>query len=165
MKKIMMVLTLCLISVVTFGQKWDYIKQVCTFTDTINITRMEYTIVGYGHPVTTPSHIETTIDLNRTYDEYVWNYNKLKNVQKKINMPTKSVLMNYQIGRNCFISGQVFISLGAVLSAAGGICYMTGYWEAGGVLCGVGGSFIGISIPLLCFGDHIKRECNMTISK
>lgn len=156
-----MALTLCLISVTTFGQKWDYIKQVVTITDTLQLENFDYWMTTMDME----PFVRTRVDFNRMYDEYVWNYNKLNNVQNKINMPTKSVLMNYKIGRNCFISGQVFISLGAVLSAAGGICYMNGNWEAGGMLCGVGGSFIGISIPLLCFGDHIKRECNMVIGK
>lgn len=155
-----MALSLCLMSVVCFGQAeystrihtdgWDYIGHILPITEKGNVDLSNY----------------------NSYIEYVKLYNLPSNVEvrNRINMPSESVLHNYIIGRRCFYSGKVFVSVGLLTSIVGAICIWQGSYNTtavttGYTLLGIGSSFISVSIPLLCWGDHIKRECNMMAGK
>ena len=82
-------------------------------------------------------------------------------------------------------SGWITLSIGTCVGIVGGILYSVGQYQptqtlppgiiinplpqpstrtqiltAGVVLLGCGSTIIGVSIPLLCFGDNTKREAN-----
>ena len=169
-----MALMLCLVSVCGFGQseyttrthsdecKWDYISNILSLTEKDN----------------------NDLSNCHSYKEYIRIYNLSCNeyIRKRIYMPSESVLHNYIIGERCFKSGKVLVTWGLVTTFVGAMCVVGGSARpisykynkmrhnndaitAGCTLMGIGGSFISVSIPLLCFGDHIKRECNMIVGK
>lgn len=165
MKKLIMALMLCLISVTTFSQSWDYLDEITRYTTVRSINNYV---------------IDDVLESDTTYEEFraftyhvvITNYNNDKWIQTKIHRPTQSVLANYHIGHNCFEAGKVMILVGVPISFIGAMCICGGINDnnydactAGYALLGIGGTFISVSVPLMCFGDHIKRECNMIIGK
>lgn len=81
----------------------------------------------------------------------------------------KSIQENWQIGNNCYVAGACMISVGIISSAIGTLLYCTNMNEHGNVktlnvgigFISAGSTLVGVSIPLLCFGDHIERETTM----
>ena len=82
---------------------------------------------------------------------------------------SQPIYEEYKMGRTCYNVGSVFISIGLPLAFAGSIMMFvakpnqpnqSNLITAGSVLLGVGGTFVSVSIPLLCFGDHMKRQAN-----
>ena len=73
----------------------------------------------------------------------------------------------YMFGNTLMKAGWINFSIGTGIATIGGILYGVGAKnnnlneiKAGGALLAVGGTIIGVSIPLLCFGDNAKREAN-----
>lgn len=87
----------------------------------------------------------------------------------------KVILDNYLIGDRCYKSGQAIIIIGSIVTfiSLPFVFYDVKKNENGviikstsaGIACAaIGGTLISVSLPLLCFGDHIKRETNMIYS-
>ena len=88
----------------------------------------------------------------------------INNTTMKIPGPTYD---RYMFGHTLMKAGWINFSIGTGITAIGGILYGVGAKhsnlneiKAGGSLLGVGGTIIGVAIPLLCFGDNAKREAN-----
>ena len=166
MKKILMALMLCLVSVTTFSQSWDLLDHITRYTEVSNITN--YVSGDVLVSDTTYKEYRTF-----TYHVVIVNYNNSEKwIRNNIYPPTKSVLSNYHIGHNCFAAGKAMVLVGVPISFIGAMCICGGINDnnydactAGYALLGIGGTFISVSVPLMCFGDHIKRECNMIIGK
>lgn len=84
-----------------------------------------------------------------------------------LKIPT-GVYERYRLSNKLMIAGWVDLSVGTGLAIIGGILYGTGLKNqnqaeviSGSVFLGTGGTLVGFSIPLLCFGDNIKRESNV----
>jgi hypothetical protein len=161
MKKILMALMLCLVSVTTFSQSWDYLDHITRYSEVRSINNW---IEDDGLVSDTTYNEYRTF----TYHVVITNYN----IQTKIHRPTQSVLANYHIGYNCFEAGKTMVLVGVPISFIGAMCICGGINDnnydactAGYALLGIGGTFISVSVPLMCFGDHIKRECNMVVGK
>jgi len=71
------------------------------------------------------------------------------------------VYNGYRAGDIRCKAGWVCLSVGAATVITGRILKQTTNEKYGDYLTIVGGSIFGVSIPLLVFGDHIKRESNM----
>ncbi len=86
---------------------------------------------------------------------------------KTMKIPTP-IYDRYIFGCQLMKAGWINFSIGTGIATIGGILYGVGAKnnnlneiKTGGALLGVGGTIIGISIPLLCFGDNAKREANI----
>lgn len=163
-----MALMLCLVSIRCFGQSWDYIQYIVSYPEETRSKVYNWETCSYDSYVS----ITDKVDFKRNYSEYCKNYNDQKCLSKYIYMPSSAVLYNYRIGYNCFKAGQITMGIGVPISFIGAMCVVGGVndnnWDAciaGYALLGIGGTFISVSIPLFCFGDHIKRECNMVVGK
>lgn len=162
---------LCLVSIGCFGQSWDYILYIVDFPKEKSSKVYNWETDSYDDTV----HITHKVDFSKNYSEYIKSYNDQKWLSKAIYMPSSAVLYNYRIGYNCFKAGQITMGIGVAISFIGAMCVVGSVkmdnrdnWDAcdaGYALLGIGGTFISVSIPLLCFGDHIKRECNMVVGK
>ena len=179
MKKILMALMLCLVSIGCFGQSWDYISYIVEFPKETSSRVYNLETNSYDYHV----YITHKVDFSKNYSEYCKSYNDQKWLSKAIYMPSSAVLYNYRIGYNCFKAGQITMGIGVPISFIGAMCILCGIEGsvvggvvggvkdnngaciAGYTLLGIGGTFISVSIPLFCFGDHIKRECNMVVGK
>lgn len=168
MKKIIIAFVLCIVSICGFGQSWDYILYIVDFPKETSLNGGIWKTDSYDDYV----YITHKVDFSKNYSEYIKSYNDQKWLSKAIYMPSSAVLYNYRIGYNCFKAGQITMGIGVPISFIGAMCVVGGVkdknWDAcdaGYALLGIGGTFISVSIPLLCFGDHIKRECNMVVGK
>lgn len=140
MKRFSFILCLFLsLSVLSFGQDWDKLGDLKT--------RQQATQVGKY--VQSTQFVSKTSSLNLEVPQVIWN--------------------EYQQGRSLYNGGVVTISVGCGLSALGGILYCSAILSpdssksavvGGLVLSYLGSSLIGVSIPLLCWGDHLKRTAN-----
>lgn len=77
------------------------------------------------------------------------------------------VLDHYKFGKRCYKGGTILISVGAPLALIGGILAGVGAQNgdavvsnAGYAISVLGGACVSVSIPLLCFGDNMKRDAN-----
>lgn len=168
MKKILMALMLCLVSICGFGQSWDYILYIVDYPKETSSKVYNWDTHSYDYYAS----ITHKVDFSKDYSEYCKSYNDQKCLSKYIYMPSSAVLYNYRIGYNCFKAGQITMGIGVPISFIGAMCVVGGVnnndWDAciaGYALLGIGGTFISVSVPLFCFGDHIKRECNMVVGK
>lgn len=161
-----MALMLCLVSVTAFSQSWDLLNHITRYSKVSRINN--YVIDDVLVSDTTYKEYRTF-----TYHVVITNYNNSEKwIRNNICPPTKSVLSNYHIGHNCFAAGKAMVGVGVPISFIGAMCLVGGINDnnydactAGYALLGIGGTFISVSVPLMCFGDHIKRECNMIIGK
>lgn len=150
MKKILMALMLCLISIASFGQNWDALSHQYKMV----ITTEVYERRTFLHDSNQVAVLQDTI----------YKYYKIPNG----NVPYV-IYQNYTIGSNCFKAGSYMICIGGVASLTG-LSLMLGdknnitAYKAGIGLTSIGGTLVSVSLPLLCFGDHIKRETNMLYS-
>ncbi len=93
-------------------------------------------------------------------------------IRESVSIPLQApIYEEYMMGSRCVKAGAAFITVGAAMSLIGGIVMATVRPEtsskgttainpAGIALISVGGTFITISLPLLTFGDHMKRDAN-----
>jgi len=163
MRKTIITLVLFAISTFSFAQSWDYIRGITTCKTISGIS--SYYNNGEVFSDTTYRNQRVFI-----YDNVIGNYDNDKFVQSIILKPSFAVIENYRLGHNCFKAGSIMVGVGVPVMFVGALCVAGGNYgdnyavmRAGYVLIGVGGTFVSFSIPLLCFGDHIKRECNMVI--
>lgn len=112
---------------------------------------------------------KVTIDHKSWKDGYV-----LRTEQRDFLLPNY-IYNQYNLGQSCFKAGVVTISIGSVLALVGGVVYGVGVSKtgtkdasptvtAGAAILSVGSTGLGVSVPLLCFGDHMKRESNIDFS-
>lgn len=82
-------------------------------------------------------------------------------------MPTP-VYEEYKLGFTCVKTGVITISVGGLAALAGIGCFMSAPGAdnpkacrtAGAALCGIGGGVACLSVPLFCWGDHMRRDAN-----
>lgn len=140
MKRFSFILFLFLsLSVLSFGQDWDKLGNLKTTQQTTQV----------GQYVSSTQFVLKTSSLNLEVPQVIWN--------------------EYQQGCNLYKGGIVSISVGCGLAALGSILYCSAIASpdssesaavGGLVLSSLGSSLVGISIPLLCWGDHLKRTAN-----
>lgn len=154
MKKFFMAIVFCLICTISFGQEWDKIgtyQKLNVEADIFNdYDTMYYNTLGYYRWC---YYINDTI------------YNRQK-LGGWYNVPLELV-DRYDYGCKLFKSGIVTISIGAGVSVIGGILYgcglssdNVGAMRSGLLFTSLGSGLIGVSIPLFCVGDKLKRKAN-----
>lgn len=157
MKRTFTLLIAVAMSCAAMAQSWDVLKREISFkTDGI---RFE------GDTVKTPVYGDPIRVQKKSYDGtiyYVLSPNLIGYDKKYVPSP---ILEEYRFGRRCYKGGCATISIGAPMAFVGGILMATAGKStdqllAGQVLLGVGCSLVSVSIPLLSFGDHMKREAN-----
>lgn len=63
------------------------------------------------------------------------------------------------------MAGNILVGVGSLMCVLATGIYITrdiSNYKNANILMGVGASFVSVTIPLFCFGNHIKRESNMT---
>ena len=149
MKKFFMVIVLCLICTMSFGQEWDKIgtyQKLHIETDGfVHYNTIRYCTSGY--------RINDTIYNGQQFNGWY-------------HVPFE-IVDRYDYGCKLFKSGIVTISIGAGVSVIGGILYgcglssdNVGAMRSGLLFTSLGSGLIGVSIPLFCVGDNIKRQAN-----
>jgi len=183
-----MVMAVILMSAMCFGQRWDKLNGHCKYIDAkmhdqddnIIISSIIIYPFNYQGKYEIISHDDKKIIFHKNglSEEYYINFSQLNketincryNLSKKYiefypkeikyEIP-KTIYDNYMIGTRWINAGVAFMTIGIFTSIIG-LCIMEDYTEASTTMCAIGGTCISIGIPLICFGDHIKRECNMT---
>ena len=149
MKKSFMVIVLCLICTISFGQEWDKIgtyQKLHIETDGfVHYNTIRYCTSGY--------RINDTIYNGQQFNGWY-------------HVPFE-IVDRYDYGCKLFKSGIVTISIGAGVSVIGGILYgcglssdNVGAMRSGLLFTSLGSGLIGVSIPLFCVGDKLKRKAN-----
>lgn len=126
-------------------------------------------IVGFGQIT---AEVSTQFsDLAYSDTVYSIGYDKLfhiiNNGEKlnSISFVPETIVCNYKIGQKCYTAGAAIVSVGTLCLVPGILLSAVGSTldakQIGYGFLSVSGTLVGISIPLLCFGDHIKRETNM----
>lgn len=178
MKKTIIILLLSLTATLSMAQSWDYLKKDLSLNKK-NVTTVNDSIKTPIYS-TTPKRVFKGNFFGG--DEYELQYDIIGYNKTFVPSP---VVEEYKFGVSCYKGGCVTISIGAPLALAGGILMGTAtttkkvttrvagksitttetsvnqpQMTAGEVLLGFGCSLVAVSIPLLTFGDHMKREAN-----
>ena len=145
----------------------DIIRDTIPITKAMNLYESynkPYIRVEAGTPLDLMCAKDSAYHLVHRY--YVQKYNYTKVPQQNSFIP-KPILERYKYGNKLMNCGWINFSIGSVLTIVGGAVYGSGVKQnkinevkSGITLLSVGGTFIGISIPLLCFGDNAKRQTN-----
>lgn len=140
MKRFSFILCLFLsLSVLSFGQDWDKLGDLKTRQQAAQV----------GKYVSSTQFVLKTSSLELDVPKVIWN--------------------EYQQGCSLYKGGVVTISVGCGLAALGCILYYSAIASpdssksaavGGLVFSYLGSSLIGVSVPLLCLGDHLKRTAN-----
>lgn len=135
------------------AQSWDYLKRELSLTNPY--------VTAKNDSIRTPIYGDKVVSGTNNGRE-VFTY-PIMGYQSTY-LPTP-VYEEYKFGRKCYRTGSAFITLGSIMAVAGGICYLASGGNqtaktAGEVLFVMGDVCITVSVPLLCFGDHMKREAN-----
>lgn len=153
-----------------FSQNWNNFNNIDSIeyiNDIINCYNNVNPIYGYVTKYKITSIFDN--DDNEIYRMTPYEVRDIIGYEKKLVMKCPSVIYdNYKIGDRCYKAGWATFISASIMTIVGGIVYGTGIEKnniesskAGVAVLSAGSSLIGISIPLLCFGDHIKRETNM----
>ncbi|MBO4370313.1 MAG: hypothetical protein J5808_02995 [Paludibacteraceae bacterium] len=167
MKKLILTVALSAIAWCTFAQSdWDFIgaKRGLNFKERVYVT---YSTEKVCYNI--PTYDEYVVPSNELNDEN-WTFYSTEKVldgHKNVCMPTP-VYEEYKLGYYCFKSGVITISVGGALALAGGICFLSANSttdaqvtrQVGAALCGTGAAAVAVSLPLLCWGDFMKRDAN-----
>lgn len=176
MKRIFIIIIISLVSLFAYTQNWNHIKH------DISLSLNKPLIVNNNGIIELELGNYTNIWYNGK--NIVYSYNKpgysyeLVKSNKLINTDIKYlpsyVYERYKFGNRLTTAGSVLISFGLFTAAIGGIflCSEMLYGNnnksnpsnihiASVAMIAVGGTFVGISLPLLCFGDAAKREANV----
>ena len=158
------------------AQSWDYLKK------DFKLNKKEVVLVNDSIKTPIYSSKPTKVIYDMYVDKYITKYDIIG--YKNIYIPSP-IAEEYKFGVKCYRGGCITISIGVPLALVGGILmgtatstregakYISGkavktvetyvnqpQMVAGDVLLGFGCSLVAISIPLLTFGDHMKREAN-----
>lgn len=155
MRKFFMAIVLCLICTISFGQEWDrigkikqlYGDEIELFPEYSEKTHFSYATVGFMLP-----------NIDAEDDSWYW-----------YRFP-EFIYNEYEYGCKLFKSGVVTISVGAGVFALGSILYGCGLStdnanaiQSGLIFTSLGSGLVGVSVPLFCWGDHLKRNANKTL--
>lgn len=149
MRKFFMAIVLCLICTLSFGQEWDKIgtyQKLHIETDGfVDYNTIRFCTCGY--------RINDTIYNGQKFDGWY-------------HVPFE-IVGTYDYGCKLFKSGIATISIGAGVSVVGGVLYGCGLiadnadvLRSGLLFTSLGSGLIGVSIPLFCVGDNLKRQAN-----
>jgi len=159
MKRTFTLLIAVALSCAAMAQSWDYLKTECL----LNRKDISY----YDGKVSVPVY--------KTQKDQYGFVDKKEIIDYSYRQVSAPVFEEYRFGRRCYNAGCVLISVGAPLSFIGGIllgCSMKAdskgqvyvsdqsAFIAGEVFVCIGAPMVSVSVPLLCFGDHMKREAN-----
>lgn len=167
-KLILIIILFCTTPLLNAQQRWDELYYLCNGDycfdkdiDKYAVYTIDYqyrdTVISCAH-----GYFETPNKFILTkYEDYSKpNYALVTYIPKQI-------LDDYKVGYRCYKAGSTFISIGAFAAFFGEVIYRNGLRHNnpdgiryGAALLYTGGSFISVSIPLLCFGDNMKRSCN-----
>ena len=155
MKKFFMAIVLCLICTLSFGQEWDrigkvkqlYGDEIELFPEYSDKTHFSYATVGFMLP-------------NIDAEDGSWYWYRFP----------EFIYNEYEYGCKLLKSGVVTISVGAGVFALGSILYGCGLStdnanaiQSGLIFTSLGSGLVGVSVPLFCWGDHLKRNANKTL--
>lgn len=161
MKKIVIILVMAIASINIYANDWDVIGDNIKNSDTIVDYVVSMAFVTKDVYKMKPIQFETGV----YYEQEL-----IKGRTVKI---PKTLYDRYVMGENLMTAGWITMLVGGMLTISGGIMY--NHWNQVGksefpnmgkasmAFMGVGGTLIGVSIPLLCFGDNAKREANATL--
>lgn len=156
-KRISFILLLLLTATLTFSQipEWDrigYVKQLYgdeieLFPEYSDKTDFSYATIGFMLP-------------NIDAEDGSWYWYRFP----------EFIYNEYEYGCKLFKSGVVTISVGAGVFALGSILYGCGLStdnanaiQSGLIFTSLGSGLVGVSVPLFCCGDHLKRNANKTL--
>lgn len=170
MKKILFALAMVMSAAVGMAQSYDQLRNIISdkviatdtsrIANTICFNELKVSInrsTEYGEWIET-KHGNWLLDLNGTQKEFITHHSTTETIQ----IP-KVIYDEYILGKQLSKAGVPIISIGLPICIIGTIfaCNTEPTKQAAGVaLLGVGSSLVSISIPLLCFGDHLKRTAN-----
>ena len=132
MKKILFIITLCVVCATSYGQD-----------------------IPYSNETNEEIPIKPTWDLLKHYSKY--------SKQDYWEVPSY-IRDNYQDGSNLIGAGNAMVVIGSITCFVAGMVYATKNietYKSAGITMAVGTSILSVSIPLYCFGSHLKRESNM----
>jgi len=178
MKRIFCIICIVFSCIHAFGQEWDVLKSVVTCKTPGFMCHNEYR-GQYVDVYKSKQVYRDVVNCQKYYDYLGFPYTICDTTKVLTGDLETSVLIasipkpiydDYQFGAELFNSGCVMITVGGLSGIIGGIMYGVGYKynsrygqqliTAGVVMMGIGGTFVSVSIPLLCFGDHMKRNVN-----
>lgn len=190
MKRIILIISFILVNFISFAQSWDELKKFTALDVKVDewclgsnefIVEYEFMIPDYRYKDTAivrpytksgfskhySGNEKTLIKDGTLYIIYTEKTIDYKNTKYTSYTCPTYIWKDYKIGDNCFKAGVATISIGALSSIVGGIAYGVGVKnhnigniKTGTYFLSFGSTFIGISIPLLCFGDNMKRTTN-----
>jgi len=167
MKRTFTLLIAVALSCAAMAQSWDYLKR------DLSLNKKDVTTVNDSIKMPIYDSTPKRVYKGNFYgeDRYEIQYDILGYNSTYLPAP---IVEEYKFGVKCFKTGGVFITIGAPMAFIGGILWgcatetnkngqvtvNNGLLVAGEVLVGIGASMVSVSIPLLSFGDHMKRDAN-----
>ncbi|MBP5319201.1 MAG: hypothetical protein J6Y77_07350 [Paludibacteraceae bacterium] len=159
-------LCLCATALVFAQSDWDFIgaKRGLNFKERVYVTYSNEKVC-----YNIPTYDEYMVPSNELNDEN-WTFYSTEKVldgHKNVCMPTP-VYEEYKMGFELYKGGFITFGVGAAVGLAGGICFLaagdsknpTVVRQVGAGLCSVGAFSIAIGVPLICWGDFMKRDAN-----
>lgn len=170
MKKILMAIVLCLVCTVSFGQeKCDEWDELYEYSNIITYHYYEEDSIRFRNEIydVTTDYVFIQKYKDIGYFEEDGYYTQLHSVTlNEIKIP-KVIYDEYKMGTSLFKCGKVFVGVGIPLVFSGMLLQVHGIKRmnedaiiASSVFYGIGGTCVSVSIPLLCWGDHLKRTSN-----
>ena len=170
MKKQLFILALSALACICSAQSYDNLKKIictesfindtCRIVNSVKVDELKVYIdrsIEYGS-WKKASTGNVLWDLNNNNEQFV----ALRTSTEKIVLP-KVIYDEYMFGRRLTKAGVVTLSVSVPLSIIGVVCARNQNPNtriAGYSMLGVGSAAFSCSIPLLCFGDHLKRTAN-----
>ena len=170
MKKQLFILALSILACVCSAQSYDNLKKIicnesvisdtCRIVNSIKVDELKVYIdrtIEYGS-WKKASTGNLLWDLNNNDLQFI----PLRTNTEKMVLP-KVIYDEYMLGRRLTKAGIVTLSVSVPLSVIGVACACSPNPKtniAGLSMIGIGSAIFSCSIPLLCFGDHLKRTAN-----
>lgn len=162
-----MAIVLCLVCTLSFGQqKWDELYEYSNI--------MTYQCYEeYNFRFRNEIYDSTTDYVFIKQYKDIWDFKKNEYYTQLDSVPLNEIKIpkviydEYKMGASLFKCGKVFVGVGIPFVFSGMLLQVHGIKRmnedaiiAGSVFYGIGGTCISVSIPLLCWGDHLKRTSN-----
>lgn len=170
MKRLLTALMLCMVSIMASSQTWDVIGENLSKATSLSTTgeyvTLHYEDVSGGYKTIT---IDTCVNGVTPRSIYRQVPDSSSLVVKDIAFATipQPIYERYTYGCKLMKAGWCNFGVGLALSIVGGFIYGNGVdkhdvaqVKAGTALLAGGGTLVSFSLPMLWFGDNMKRETN-----
>lgn len=190
MKRFLAAIALCLVCAIGYGQaSWDAIGRTIkgsivydtfgktTYVGTLDVTMETIKTTRYVYLDTINGGYSYENEFYETHPfgyQFVREWSVMKQIptdttfRQTATLPT-CIYNRYKLGERLTLSGWINFGVGLGLSLIGGVLLtrqdgnIPQQGKVGTAFLGAGGALVSISIPQLCFGDHIKREANVSL--